>query len=281
MGKADPPATSTTAAISANKGAKVVDIRLIDRSGRYHLGLPLHPPIHHDNGFLDQFQPEAPTVADRVALAEWRAKLEGAEAFRPDLADATAAYRHFLDGNGRDRTFSYERYVRDDASGKKTLQSLLNDFEFHAEVIGHNREHFAVTSDAYAIGGDKTFFPYPATENWQKAIGAHYAWISAEVEVRTDPTDLKDVFEATVTVHVEDRYNFNPGMHDIATGVPDSANGRFEITGLAHQYMNYATLVRHVSWKEGDGKPAQADATTVDRNETRRPNDNRRLRNRI
>jgi hypothetical protein len=281
MTKVDASAHSNTAPVSANKGAKIVDIRFVDRSGRYRVGPPERPPIHEDNGFLDTFLPQAPTASDRLALAEWRAKLEAAEAFRPDLADATAAYRHFLYGLGKDRSFSYERYVHNDSSGKQALQSILDDLKYQVEVIGHNRDRFQVTSDAYAIGGPDPAFPYPATENWQKAIGAHYAWVSAEVAVHTDPDDLRDVFEATVTIHAEDKYNFNPGAQDIATGIPDSANGRFEITGLAHQYTNYATLVRHVIWKEGDGSPAQTNGGSSSREDTRRPADNRRLRNRF
>jgi len=60
------------------------------------------------------------------------------------------------------------------------------------------------------------------------------------------------------TLHAEDRYNFNPGMADIATGTPDSENIRFEITGLAHQYMHNGQLTRTVTWQGG-----QADSTTV------------------
>ena len=32
------------------------------------------------------------------------------------------------------------------------------------------------------------------------------------------------------------------GAADIATGAPDSANGRFEVTGLGHEYLQTATL---------------------------------------
>jgi hypothetical protein len=39
---------------------------------------------------------------------------------------------------------------------------------------------------------------------------------------------------------------------DIATGIPDSQNGRFEITGLAQQYMHYGELTRTVTWAEGE-----------------------------
>lgn len=38
------------------------------------------------------------------------------------------------------------------------------------------------------------------------------------------------------------------GDSDIATGIPDSDNGRFEITGLGHQYDNLSTLRRVLTW---------------------------------
>jgi hypothetical protein len=270
---------TNTQPLAAGAKAKVVNVRLTNRSGRYRIEDGVSPVIKHDAGFLGRFSPEKPTSLDRLQLAAWRAKLEGAEALRPDLADATAAYRHFLDGNGADRQISYERYVGSDPSGQKTLTSILNDFKHHASVIGVDREDFEITSDPYALGSDSSFFPYPATENWQKAIGAHFGWVTAKVHVHTDKADLKDVFVAEVVIHIEDKYNFNPGAADIATGIPDSDNGRFEITGLAHQYKNRATLRRSLTWKEGDGKDAAISGEPLSRE--RRPSDNRRLRNRV
>jgi hypothetical protein len=272
-------AIANTQPIASGNKAKVVGVRLTRRSGRYRIEDGVSPVIKHDDGFLGKFPPEKPTSTDHFQLAAWRAKLEAAEAARPDLADATAAYRHFLYGMGADRQINYERYVGSDSSGQKTLASILNDFKYHATVIGIDREDFEITSDPYALGSEPNLFPYPATENWQKALGAHIGWITAKVHVHTDKADLKDVFVAEVVLHVEDKYNFNPGAADIATGIPDSANGRFEITGLAHQYMNRATLRRSLTWKEGDGKDASVSVAPQSRE--RRPSDNRRLRNRV
>ncbi len=104
-----------------------------------------------------------------------------------------------------------------------------------------------MTGSQIAVGNSDKF-PYPTTENWQKAIGGHQIWMSATVSVK--PGDSPS-FSMRMTLHAEDRYNFNPGAEDIATGTPDAANGRFELTGLAHQYMNYATLERDVTWTGG------------------------------
>jgi len=59
-------------------------------------------------------------------------------------------------------------------------------------------------------------------------------------------------FSMDYTLQVEDRYNFDPGKSDIATNQPDAVNGRFETTGLAHQYTNFGTLDRDVTWTQGD-----------------------------
>lgn len=248
-----------------------------ESSGPYHIGPPRPPSIKHDNGFLDEFAPREPTMGDRLELMKWRVKLEGAEALRPDLVDGLAAYRHFLDGDGADRTFSYERYVENDPSGQTTLRNLIIDAQRNVEVIGQGRNQFSVTSDAYSAGGSDARFPYPDTENWQKTIGGHNLWTSADVQATG--TAPNRTFSMTLTVNVEDRYNFNPGAADIATGIPDSDNGVFEITGLAHQYMNRSQLTRVVTWREGDIINTQITDTAPSRN--RRPGDNRRLRNKI
>ena len=109
-----------------------------------------------------------------------------------------------------------------------------------------------MTGSQIGVGGSGSF-PYPATENWQKAIGAHVIWNSADVTV-TPPAKVGDPpqFSLRMTLHAEDRYNFNPGAADIATGQPDSDNGRFEVSGLAKQYINYATLQRDVKWNGGN-----------------------------
>ncbi len=259
----------------------------------YQVGPPLRPAIAHDNGFLGKLAPRAPTVADRAKFAEWAALLEAAEAAQGvpliphnDLPDALAAYRHFLYGNGSDRTFSYERYVANDRSGKTTLNSAMLDFRRGVEALAASRglgapRTLQVTGGPIPCGsGKKGFeplFPYPATENWQKAIGSHVVWLSGSVTVGT--TAGQPTFVGLMTLHAEDRYNFNPGNEDIATGIPDSANGVFEVTGLAKQYMNYATLLRMLRWTGVTA--ASPEVIRIAESRERKPADNLRARNRI
>lgn len=267
----------------------VVKVGLVDQSGPYRIGKPTRPNIKHDNGHLDRFPKREPTASDRLQLAKWIAMLEGSEALctaqtgkimpqchGEDLADANAAYRHFLFGKGADRTILYERFVENDASGKTLLPNLINDFELYVSIIGKDRTKFSVTSDTFHVGAGGVA-AYPATANWQKALGAHFLWVSADVIASC--VKQKIYFDADITVHMEDRYNFNPGAADVATGIPDEANGRFEITGLAHQYTNYGTLTRHVRWE--DGAPTTSRLTNAPNGRQRKPSDNRRIRNRM
>lgn len=123
-------------------------------------------------------------------------------------------------------------------------------------------------------------FPYPATENWQKTLGSHFIWLSGEIKVyapalASGPT----TFEAVMTLHAEDRYNFNPDNIDIATGIADKENGRFEQIGWGHQFDHLSTLQRYLRWTGfslGVGLCVRPNTTRV-----RQPTDNRRLRNRL
>lgn len=91
-----------------------------------------------------------------------------------------------------------------------------------------------------------------------------------------DDFALSVCFSMALTLHAEDMHNFNLGAADIATGIPDD-NSRFEITGLAMQYMNRGRLQRTVSWSFQS--PGQVDPTNGGR--AREPADNRRVRNRV
>lgn len=253
----------------------------------YTVGAPVRPTIKHDDGFL-AFGRRAPTTTDRLKLLKWTAKLEAGEALRPGLTDALAAYRHFLNGKGKDRTFSYERFVVNDESGAVILKNAIADLQAGVVKLWLANQalvSFQVTGTAIPCGGPSSVrFPYPATENWQKTIGAHYIWLSAEVAViagspRGPLGHTAPRFSAFVTLHAEDRYNFNPGAADIATGIPDSDNGIFEVTGLAHQYDQFATLWKGIWWEDLQLLSCTATSGSTERH--RQPTSNRRLRNRI
>jgi hypothetical protein len=248
------------------------------------------PQIVHDHGFLDdgnhnidESRREDPTWQDHVQRLRWIAMLEGAELLRPDLVDGTSAYRHFLFGNGATREIEYGRFLDGDSSGQTVLESAMEDTR-QAAIERHDQDiagaepspgthTYRVRTDAISVTEGDARYPYPATENWQKAIGAHTIWIEAEVTVEVveirdpsaeapagtpedsdsssagHPATYMRNFEIDMTIHFEDMYNFNPGAADIVTGTPDAANGRFEITGLGHEYLNQGSYQRSFTFE--------------------------------
>ena len=220
-----------------------------------------HPNIRHDhghlddgNGNIDNSKRRSATAGDYTALAYWTAKLNVAEKLRPDLIDATDAYRHFLFGRGTTRTINYDRFIESDKSGQTIIQSAAKNIldkarKRHNEFLINNpggdigSKSFDLRTDVIPVGSDSSY-PYPQTENWQKAIGAHFIWLEAHVNVDVNSSNKTRTFNMQMTLKMEDMYNFNPGAADVVTGTPDSANGRFEITGLANEYLNESTITR-------------------------------------
>jgi hypothetical protein len=191
-----------------------------------------------------------------------------------NIPDGIGAYQHFLHGNGADRTFSYDKFVAEDEAGQTTLENATINLQngalhMYRDLLEQNPDlagqpiTFQMTSSPIGVGGSNADYPYPRTENWQKAIGAHQIWLSADVTVTPDANG-QPRFTMDMTLHGEDRYNFNPGAADITTGTLDAENGVFEETGLAHQYMHYGELRRQVEWT-GVPDPATTTITIPDR----------------
>lgn len=250
---------------------------------QYKGGPPQRPVIHHDNGFLqnpaDENDPKpiptrSPSIEDYARFAEWQAILDVAKkaqdvplAPHNDLPDALPAYEHFLYAQGEDRSFSYERFVSQDPAGQAILASATLDIQTAAEAyyqqlisedpsLAGKPITFRLTGSAISVGNGKPpGFPYPETENWQKALGAHKIWMSGTVTVEppTSPGG-KPTFSMDMALHAEDKYNFNPKAKDIATGRKDAENGVLEQSGLGHQYMHHSSLERAVHWNGGGPK---------------------------
>ncbi|MBI5542774.1 MAG: hypothetical protein HY901_02720 [Deltaproteobacteria bacterium] len=250
---------------------------------QYQVGPPQRPPIRHDNGFLQKFgdpndpnpvEPMSPSNEGLKKLDEWERKLLCAKVLRSDLKDGLEAYDHFLHGKGEDHTFSYEQFVRGDFSGTTILANATKDIQRGAEAyyrqliakdpsLAAKALTFQLTGSPITVGSSPQF-PYPATENWQKAIGGHPIWLSGTVTVQPPKAGGKAEMAMQMTLHAEDRYNFNPGANDLVTSAPDSDNGYFEATGLAHQFTNYSTLQRDVRWTQGEVQSASSSAPTGD-----------------
>ena len=224
------------------------------------------PNIVHDHGFLDsndgkhlldKSKMRPPEARDHTERWAWLAKLWAAKRWRPELFDATTAYHHFHYGKGETLRFSYDKFVQQDASGRRALRSAIEDViaacvAYHDQTLSTGdpaKDNFEITSDAI-VGSRKpdARWPYPATENWQKAIGGHSIWLWARVMVAFDPQKTTRTFSVTMCLVAEDMYNFNPGALDIKTGIPDSANGRFELCGMAQEFLQQAQLFRAFSF---------------------------------
>jgi WXG100 family type VII secretion target len=244
------------------QGGKDINILTVEdglptQVGSYTLGPPKRPNIQHDNGFLDVESTREPTIDDLKSFAKWLAALKAMKAElrlgKNDLDDGLAAYESFLLGDGSDQYFSYSEYVKEDPSGAATLETVMLDAQTSAEEFFADAPdgQISITSEAFAAGGADPRFPYPETENWQKAIGAHPFWVNADIQSETGVSGQKN-YTMTLTVHAEDRYNFNPGMADITTGTSDDVNGQFELCGLGKQFMHYGEATYTVSWDEGE-----------------------------
>lgn len=260
--------------------------------GMYKMGSPVRPPIRFDSGF-SKFPKQDPEISDYFNLLKWIAMLEGAAILRPDLSDGIAAYRHFHEGEGAPRKFDYERYVINDKSGQITLKNAILEAQDAAIKVWRKNgqpDRFSFTGPAIPCGSIAAghyyigkAFPYPATENWQKAIGAHVIWLSGDVNVKNPPTlktgPSEPEFTMSLVLHAEDQYNFNPGQQDIASGAPDAENGRFVIVGFAQGYHHSSTLRRKFSWKGFDLGVAAIHGQV--RLRPHQPGNNRFMHNRI
>ena len=262
----DDPFATLKLTPTADKEAHVEPVKYIASSGRYDAKNLARPRFVHDGGFIERYGRREATSADQRSKMMWLAKLAAAEALcgpktgeinpacdYEDQTDAVAAYRYYWEGKGKDRhAINYEHYLRDDPSATDLVNKIVDDFITHMEIIGKNRTNFHVVSRMYSIG-DGGFAKYPSTVNWQRTIGAHILWVSATVTASVKHGEIQ--YAADMMIHMEDRYNFNPGGVDIASKtIKDEENGAFERIGWAFPYMNYASVARQILWTEKLGK---------------------------
>ena len=240
-------------------------ILLVDPDGNqtlssFIIGKPTRPNFQYDAGF-SKFPKESPTWEDRKNYAKWYVKGLVAANY-PPLMDAGLAYWYYMNGTGSNKTFDLREYLKNDPSGKIMLKNAISIAKSAAQNLLVN--HTTITSEGFSVGGTDGRFPYPATENWQKTVGAFNFWMSADVSISPqEDGNLK--YTMNLTIHAEDMYNFNPGQADIATGTPDDVNGRFEVVGWAKQYMNYGEYTTKESWTA----PASEAQKTKIKKETR------------
>lgn len=226
----------------------------------FHMGDPKAPEFKYDNDF--PYDPnESPTPGDYLSWAKWTAITAGAhlggEYIGRDLSDGIKAYEHYRSGKGTDLEIDYARAYEEDKNIKAGVDKYLGDTKRAVDqmIASGQKPPFTISSDMLSLGGKY----YPETENWQKAIGAHQIWISADVTM-----DSNGQIHMNSTVHEIDRYNFNKGAADIASGAPDSENGRFETLGWAKSYNTVGEAKFDTSWDQGNIKDGGSNVQGTD-----------------
>jgi len=165
------------------------------------------------------------------------------------LVDGVAAYTHYRYGNGEDFFIDLEKAFNQDTFVRENIENEISRAQRNIETL---RGMSGI--DEFNVSGDLTTTrpiglnpedAHPTTENWQKAIGRFHMWSYSEVRFENG------VYYATMTVNLLDRYNFNYGDGDIASGLADHINGRFEKLGWATPFTTYGDMRFEVSWSEG------------------------------
>lgn len=213
-----------------------VDERYLDRIG--YADQPRVDRPDHDDGFLEGKEDDErkePTWADRAAELGWRVGVNSVGLIRPDLKDAVERYNHFLDGTGEPLFFDLSDFFDSDPAGKAFERDTTAAMIERASALGDGPVALEMNVDG----------PRPATENWTKAIGLHQMFVSAQGGLYRTEEGL--VLDMSITFYMEDRYNFNPGQHDIELGIADAANGRFEETGQGKQFTQYGQTTRRIN----------------------------------
>ena len=216
----------------------------------YILGWHGEPHVSFDDDF--HYDPNIkPSIGDYFKLAKWKTILDGAR-FMGHLEDATLLYRHYLEGSGTPMTIDYIKAYNEDSGIAVSIKNAIREAQREAERLSNTEgRKFKMSSDAGIADS------YPTTENWQKALGGHSIWGEASV------VNCKDSFSMNITLHALDKYNFNNGASDIATGASDNENGRFEELGWAKSFITRGSIVIKVKWKRGN--IGEMDVATRDR----------------
>ena len=202
----------------------------------YRIGSPTEPPMSFDEDFI--YDPNAKSTAgDHLSWAWWGLKLAGGELFA-DMPDACEAYAHYRGASGSDLQINYPKAYGEDKNVRDGVNNEIAAAQADAEHLSATGgNHFTMTGEAARLGD-------PTTENWQKTIGKHWIWGHGDVQGC-------DTFTMTITIHEKDRYNFNRGAKDIATGAPDDVNGQFAVLGWAKSFITKGEVVKKVTWKKG------------------------------
>lgn len=142
------------------------------------------------------------------------------------LDQAPDLYRHYLDGDGSTYEIDLAPAYQNDEAMRATMDEGMTD------IMNAAQQHYEETGETnFSLSGPMVpHTEYPTTEEWQKTLGGHVQWNSGDFVVEDGQ------IKADLTVHSEDRYNFNRDQTDMATGAEDNVNGRFAELGWATSF---------------------------------------------
>ena len=208
-------------------------------------GLDFAPTFEFDPGF--QYDPNAvATAADKKSWNAWgrKAWLAGLD---PWLQDAAKMYKHYRDNTGPSVQIELARAYKEDSGYKKGFDNEIGTMQNFV-----NSSYSGGAGTSFEIIGGLQGIANGSSENWQKTIGAFYTYGHGQVTI--DPST--GTATMVVTFYMEDMYNFNPGMADIASGTADAVNGRFAQLGWAKEFKTYGSMTKTVTWNINDSSSA-------------------------
>ncbi len=181
---------------------------------------------------------ESATFDDYISWCKWGIMGFGSS-FAWWLPDASVSYNHYRDNTGTDLWIDYKKAYNEDSVIKKYL-----DNEILIMMAAGSYFYNSNAGTSFEMIGDLFSVPNGDTENWQKTIGAHYAYAYGKISIDED----SNTATMKVTFTMEDMYNFNKSQVDIASGTPDDVNGRFSVLGWAKPFKSYGSFDLKVSW---------------------------------
>ncbi|MBM7776471.1 uncharacterized protein YukE [Actinokineospora baliensis] len=232
-------ATAAAGKVSDHGATTLADADITTTAdGKYHTGPPEKPTIKFDEDFV--YDSEESGLTDHLSKARWLAQLRAAQ-LAGLMPDATKMYEHYWDNTGTPKEWDYEKAYREDSGIRRGVDSEVTRAARAAEeLIRSGRTDFSMT------GAPSGAQQYPETQNWQKAVGGYQIWSHGNVKVEGNKVTM------VVTVEGQDRYNFNRGQADIATGASDNGNGRFTEIGWAKPFDTHGSMTKTVTWELGN-----------------------------
>lgn len=172
---------------------------------------------------------------DFIQWNKWGLLLTGGQ-IKGHLPDGIKMYQHYRGNSGKDKHIDYGKAYKEDVAVRSFINMVNTENEL-AALEYYRRTgitDFTITSEYYQ---SNQYGGYPKTENWQKAIGDHRAYGTTSIQIQSNQK-----IQTVTKIYESDKYDFNAGQSDIASGASDNENGRFATLGWAKPFYTYGSL---------------------------------------